>query len=692
MTDFLIPAETDYSSFGLLRQPSPFCAVKKALQILLGLGAVGGFAFISLGDPLDTWQQRYPLPPGPSLYGVSYGASNFVVVGEAGAILTSVDGAAWTNRISGATDTLRGVAYGGSLFVAVGESGTILLSTNGHNWSRQNSGVSNSLYAVTFANNGFTAVGDSGTILTSATGSAWSAQNSTTSDQLLSIAYGNGIYVAAGGDFISGVFVTSSDGLTWTSERPGSPGLLSITFGKGLFAAVAHHCCGDGRTPEEFLTSADGMAWTIQTVEPNYYHSIAYGNNEFLALGYGCARGSTNGAEWDILSCGIWDNFVGFANGTFVAVGFNAGISTSTEGTNWMLRNLGPYSYVKELRDVAYGNGTFVAAGSEQILVSTNGAYWTNSGFALAGTITSITFAQGRFVAVGDSRTFTSIDGVHWTIWQVGGTVFFNDVTYGNGLFVAVGGDYSSPVTNRYVVFTSTDGMAWTKKAQGGSGFLYGVAYGNGLFVAMGPNDTPTSTDGITWNDHKGTFDSVNRVTYGDGMFVAVGGAFFPDRGIIQTSPDGITWNNQFEIGSSDLDKITYQNGTFVIVGGGSFGPATIVTSTDGITWSNRFISRVVGLYGIGFGADTFLAVGYGGLILQSGDVGVPFLEGQNRIGEGFELTMTGEIGRNYRVQASTNFSAWMDLLHVTPTQAVTKIIDSTATNIAQRVYRAVSP
>jgi hypothetical protein len=201
-----------------------------------------------------------------------------------------------------------------------------------------------------------------------------------------------------------------------------------------------------------------------------------------------------------------------------------------------------------------------------------------------------------------------------------------------------------------------------------------------------------SSTDGISWTEHsQATFEAGDDLTYGNGTFVAVGVAFFSNRGIIKTSPDGITWTNRFEIGSTYLLGITYQHGTFVAVGGGC-GAAEIVTSIDGATWRNRFLVAGDSLYGIGFGADTFVAVGSGGFIWQSGNVGVPFLQGRSRVGEGFELTMTGEIGRNYRLQASSNFLDWQDLINLSPTQATTRLLDTTATKTPQRFYRAVPP
>ena len=48
----------------------------------------------------------------------------FVTVGNNGIILTSSDGTAWDNRISGTTYNLVGITYVNSTFVTVGDNGT----------------------------------------------------------------------------------------------------------------------------------------------------------------------------------------------------------------------------------------------------------------------------------------------------------------------------------------------------------------------------------------------------------------------------------------------------------------------------------------------------------------------------------------------------------------------------------------
>ena len=89
------------------------------------------------------------------------------------------------------------------------------------------------------------------------------------------------------------------------------------------------------------------------------------------------------------------------------------------------------------------------------------------------------------------------------------------------------------------------------------------------------------------------------------------------------------------------------------------------------------------------------VVVGDNGTVIQSGDTRIPVLSGSSfSAGGGFQLTVTGEIGRPYRLQAVTNVTDtnWADLLAFTNTAASVQLLDTEATNFSRRFYRAVSP
>ena len=101
----------------------------------------------------------------------------FVTVGDNGIILTSSDGTAWDNRISGTTYNLVGITYVNSTFVTVGYNGTILVSSNGTAWTSRTSGTSEHLYEVTYGEGLFVVVGENATILTSSDGITWTERD-----------------------------------------------------------------------------------------------------------------------------------------------------------------------------------------------------------------------------------------------------------------------------------------------------------------------------------------------------------------------------------------------------------------------------------------------------------------------------------------------------------------------------------
>ena len=129
----------------------------------------------------------------------------------------------------------------------------------------------------------FVAVGGSGVILTSSNGITWTSRTSGVADSLRGVTYSSdlGLFVAVG---CNGVILTSSNGITWTSRTSGvSDSLTSVTYSSdlGLFVAVGFNGV--------ILTSPDGTTWTSQTrVTVNLLQSVIYSDTLglFVAVGY----------------------------------------------------------------------------------------------------------------------------------------------------------------------------------------------------------------------------------------------------------------------------------------------------------------------------------------------------------------------------------------------------------------------
>ena len=270
------------------------------------------------------------------------------------------------------------------------------------------------------------------------------------------------------------------------------------------------------------------LSWTAGSSSAGYEQAIAYGGGVFVAVGPAPQFAvSSDGLNWTPTATNpsIWWTGVTYGNGTFVAVGTN-GFATSSDGTNWSFTT--PPNNT-EWNGVAYGNGIFVTVAfdgiSHSVATSTDGVAWTVQTAAAANQWVSITYGSGLFVAVAQSgsgnRVMTSPDGVTWTSRTSAANLNWASVTYGNGLFVAVAQD---GVTNS--VMTSPDGITWTLRTAAASAQWYSVAYGAGLFAAVAQdgitNSVMTSSDGVTWTiGPAATADQWQCIAFGNGIFVA---------------------------------------------------------------------------------------------------------------------------------------------------------------------------
>jgi hypothetical protein len=144
-------------------------------------------------------------------------------------------------------------------------------------------------------------------------------------------------------------------------------------------------------------------------------------------------------------------------NGIFAKVNDRGEILSSEDGITWACRKTGRRTFV---RDIAFGNGQFVAVGGSYIDV--------------AGVIMS------------------SNDGSTWTRWNVRNKINLHGVTYGGGQFVAVG--------DAGTILTSIDGFAWKSRVSGTPANLAAASFGNGVFVAGGESGVIlTSSNGVNW-------------------------------------------------------------------------------------------------------------------------------------------------------------------------------------------------
>jgi hypothetical protein len=384
-------------------------------QTLVILLLLCWFPVTLCAEPLDHWTWRNPLPKGNVMNSVAYGNGTFVSVGELGTITVSKDSVSWTNVESATFDNVNAVAYGNGLFVAlfsasgdperiltssnaiawtshsypgvnnlvaVGDCGALLASTNGSDWTPRNSGTSAALYGATERNGTFVVVGAEGTILTSTDGVTWASGGSgITTEDLLGVAFGNGLYVVVG---VAGTILSSPDAINWTAQDSGTTDPVTrITYGAGLFVALSSSLFFDAFS---IMTSADAIHWTSQiraeTFGIPFPSGVAYGSGEFVItvsvlspLGEGTGGRllhSNNAVDWTESALGgsAGLNGVAYGSGTFVAAGNGGGLFGCAGASPWSSRDRIAWAdrsldaVPRNLRCVAYGNGTFVAGGN----------------------------------------------------------------------------------------------------------------------------------------------------------------------------------------------------------------------------------------------------------------------------------------------------------------------------------------
>ena len=231
-------------------------------------------------------------------------------------------------------------------------------------------------------------------------------------------------------------------------------------------------------------------------------------------------------------------------NGVGVAVGSYGGgniMAVTADGKAWKTQ-FKDAKYVRFVRGLAFGNGTFLALGGDPgavgssqpfVLFSKDGLAWDGP-HDIAGKhiLRRAAGGAGRFVAVGDrGRRAASRDGKAWDDAPAAKAIdTLVDVAFGNGVFVGVG--------LHGLRMATRDGLTWSARQTGEEGeHLNSVVWAKDRFVAVGAGATYTSADGEHW-DRRSNVNAPQTVAYGAGRFV--GAAW---KGQLLASDDGVSWS-----------------------------------------------------------------------------------------------------------------------------------------------------
>jgi hypothetical protein len=276
--------------------PREDAADEAAPRDAAGAGGAGG----SGGAPRDAApgrdaaaEGRGPADGGPPAPDVlpGEGTPTFVAVGYAGRRIRSRDlGKTWTDdqKLGGGGDDeflLRAVGFGRGLFVAVGWK--ILTSPDGATWTERSNPNRQWLGGIQFGLDRFAAVGGYGYSAHSSDGVTWSAGGNRGTEPARSLAFGAGKFVANTDD---GNWWGSTDGTKWTRETGGHMGAvvfcgtefkdaracagpLGRNGGRTAFGAGVYVSLGNGRIER----SEDGTTWQTVAASGAGLEAVTFG-------------------------------------------------------------------------------------------------------------------------------------------------------------------------------------------------------------------------------------------------------------------------------------------------------------------------------------------------------------------------------------------------------------------------------
>jgi hypothetical protein len=527
------------------------------------------------------------------LRGAASGNRLWVVVGDRGVLLTSVDRRAWVPQSSGVRENLLAVEAGSDGWMVVGDAGTVLRSTDARLWTRvEVPAVTLNLTSVTRAPSGWAIGGEQGLLLFSANGTRWTEHRLPTREAVSSLRFGKGLWIAAAGRNL----FTSPDLTQWTAVAEAHSAFTSLHFSTVHWVAVGLNGVA--------LESADGLKWgplRFTYVDSLGVTQSVVGSQDFSTVGYDQGIWVMGGLRGDIWtwSQGLspdrktYPASVNEAEGSSIRSPFRSiGVQSSewrlfgdfrttlygggSPSGSWNQQTHGIKTESGGVQDV-FGVAAFgprwISVGAEGGLFesTTRGRQWIrNQDVATRRDLFDVHAANGLWVAVGENGTIRwweeSRPGPH--VWQSAllpaleeGISFFG-VRHGSSRWVAVG--------DQGTILNSEDGRTWSIGAQLGlSGHLSSVFHNGRLWVAVGElGNLWTSVDGRRWRRiDLGTEVNLQHVTYGNEQWVAVG-----DHGSMYGSEDGECWTSVSVPTDVRLWSAEFAVDSWVVAGEGGVG------------------------------------------------------------------------------------------------------------------------
>ncbi len=249
----------------------------------------------------------------------------------------------------------------------------------------------------------------------------------------------------------------------------------------------------------------DGEGWETEFVEPSppeesLVTDIARSPSQIVMVAGDVTLVSDDGYQWQqFQDFQGYMRGVAYGSGLFVSVGFGGRRAHSEDGWGWINRP-DPDDGV-DYQAIAYGDGRFVAVGTDRLATSTDGQSWTTT--PLAGSkLSSIAYGDGRFIATGEQgRVVITSDGS--TVEYDGTGPSLHDLCYFQGQWVGL--DWNT-------LWASEDGVDWAEFAHGR--VMYTLACSPTAMVGAGEQTLYRAEDLISWEEVGQLGTEITRVRY----------------------------------------------------------------------------------------------------------------------------------------------------------------------------------
>ncbi len=210
---------------------------------------------------------------------IAASAGNVAAVGTGGVIMYTSDCSfSWTSATSPTVQDLYGITFGNSKFVAVGNSGAVITSPDGITWTSRTAAAANNWKSVAYGNSTFVAVSSSGTnrVMTSTDGISWTSRSTPTAESWNTVVWNGSKFLAS--SLGSAIVAMSSDGITW------------VQYSTGLGFSITKLASGPrgfvGVSPTGMASSVDGIHWKQRRnpVASINYTGVASNGENFVML------------------------------------------------------------------------------------------------------------------------------------------------------------------------------------------------------------------------------------------------------------------------------------------------------------------------------------------------------------------------------------------------------------------------